>query len=346
MTRPQILLIYTGGTIGSMEDPETGALRPVDFAQLSAHIPDLQRLDVDLEVEPFPQPKDSSDIRPEDWIQLVKCIEQKFDAFDGFVILHGTDTLAYSASALSFMIQPLNKPIIFTGSQLPMGKIRTDGKENLLTAIEIAAAKHPDGAPVVPEVAVYFEYKLYRANRCFKFSAHHFNAFLSPNYPLLAEAGVSIHYNHASIRACQSHKAPRFFTQCDPRVFVLPIFPGISRQTLEFVAQRNDLHTLIIQTFGTGNGPLDPAFFQMLSSLDAQGTVVLNITQCRQGAVIPGYYETGREMSRLGVVNGKDLTLESALTKAMVYAPIFPNPEDLRKALAHASCGEMEEKLV
>ena len=346
MTRPQILLIYTGGTIGSMEDPETGALRPVDFAQLSAHIPELQRLEVNLVVEPFPEPKDSSDIRPEDWIQLVQCIAQKYEAFDGFVILHGTDTLAYTASAVSFMIQPLNKPVIFTGSQLPMGKIRTDGKENLLTSIEIAAAKHPDGSPMVPEVAVYFEYKLYRANRCFKFSAHHFNAFLSPNYPLLAEAGVSIHYNHSAIRPFQPDIAPRFYTECDTRVFVLPIFPGISRQTFDFVAQRTDLHTLIIQTFGTGNGPLDASFFQMLSSLVANGTAVLNITQCRQGAVIPGYYETGREMSRIGVVNGKDLTLESALTKAMVYAPIFPNPKDLRKALSESSCGEMEEKLV
>lgn len=342
MRIPEILLIYTGGTIGSIEDPETGALRPVDFDQLTDFIPELQRLEVKLGVETLREPKDSSDIRPSDWQELVRIIEKNYDAYDGFVVLHGTDTLAYTASALSFMIEHLDKPVIFTGSQLPMGKIRTDGKENLLTAIEIASALDDDGRPRVPEVAVYFEYKLYRANRCFKYSAHHFNAYKSPNYPLLAEAGVYITYNEQAIRKVPENTTPVFYKDIDSQVFVLTIFPGISRQTFEIVGSMEGLRTLIIQTFGTGNGPLDPSFFQMLQACIAREVVVVNITQCREGSVIPGYYATGIEMSRPGVVNGKDMTMEAAITKAMVLGGRYLRYAELFREMGKPFCGEMD----
>ncbi len=228
MVKSGILIIYTGGTIGSFIDPETNTLKPVNFEKLVDLIPELQQVDADVTVHTLDEPKDSSNMLPADWIRIIKAIEKNYEAYDGFVVLHGTDTMAYSASAVSFMIENLKKPVIFTGSQIPLGLIRTDAKENIITALEIAASKNEKGSPKVPEVSIYFEFKLYRANRTFKFSTSQFNAYMSPNYPLLAEAGVKIEYNASAIY--QPVNGPtKFYHNLDTRVVIFKMFPGITQ---------------------------------------------------------------------------------------------------------------------
>jgi L-asparaginase len=338
--RANLLLIYSGGTIGSMEDPETGSLFPVDFARLAALVPELSRLPVSIHVHAFPKPKDSSDIRPEDWIELVSRIEASYADYDGFVILHGTDTMAYTASALSFMLQGLAKPVILTGSQLPMGKLRTDGKENLLTAIEIAAARDENG-PIVPEVAIYFEYKLYRGNRCHKHSASHFNAYASPNYPLLAEAGVQIRYNREAIANFAKPEQVSFLKAIDTNVFVLTLYPGIGQDVFESVLRVPGLHTVILQSFGAGNGPLDSVFFDFAERCRELGILIFNISQCRQGAVNQGMYATSGRFESLGISGGADCGLEAAITKSMVLGAMGLSYSDRSELMTAALCGEL-----
>ncbi len=339
--KSNILLIYTGGTIGSFEDPVTQSLRPLDFDQLNAFIPELKKIEATIEVIAFSQPKDSSDIQPEDWVVLADIIEKNNHRFDGFVILHGTDTMAYTASALSFMIENLQKPIIFTGSQLPIGKIRTDGKENLITAIEIASTKKPDGSPVVPEVCIYFEFKLYRANRTFKYSTHHFNAYQSPNYPYLAEAGVNIMYNENAIMPVPQEKT-RFYKTLDPALAIFPLFPGFTRKVAENVISQTGIKALILHTYGSGNGPIIPWFFDLLKEAEKKNIVILNITQCEQGAVEMGRYETSRMFLDLGICNGADLTMEAAVTKLMYLLGRYPdNPTKVKSEVQRSLRGEM-----
>jgi len=338
--RANLLLIYSGGTIGSMEDPETGSLYPVDFARLAAAVPELSQLPVSIEFAAFSQPKDSSDIRPEDWVALVQRISESYSDFDGFVVLHGTDTMAYTASALSFMLQGLTKPVIFTGSQLPMGKLRTDGKENLLTAIEIAAARDENG-PIVPEVALYFEYKLYRGNRCHKHSASQFNAYASPNYPLLAEAGVQIRYNREAIANFARPLEVSFLTDVDPGVVVLPLFPGISGELFHAVLTVSGIHTVILQSFGAGNGPMDEAFFSFAAACRDRGIVIFNISQCRQGMVNQGMYATSGRFESLGIIGGSDCSLEAAITKSMVLGAMGLPYEERGNLLRRCWSGEL-----
>lgn len=339
----KILLIYTGGTIGSFEDPETQSLRPLDFEKLNAFIPELKKIEAAIEVIAFSKPKDSSDIQPEDWIYLVEIIENNYDRFDGFVVLHGTDTMAYTASALSFMIENLQKPVIFTGSQLPIGKIRTDGKENLITAIEIALAKRSDGRAVVPEVCIYFEYKLYRANRTFKYSANHFNAYQSPNYPYLAEAGVNIVYNPNAIMPVPNEQT-QFHKTLDPSLAIFPLFPGFTQQIANNTFLQDGIKAIILYTYGSGNGPIIPWFFDLLKEATEKNIIILNVTQCKQGTIEMGKYETSRAFRDLGICSGSDLTMEAAVTKMMFLLGKYPNqPKQVKSEIQRSLRGEMSE---
>lgn len=313
--RSELLLIYTGGTIGMVEDVETGALHPINFDQLQVEIPELKKFDCNITVKSLLSPIDSSNMNVQVWKELLQIIESSYEKFDGFVIMHGSDTMAYTASAISFLLENVNKPIIFTGSQLPIGKIRTDGKENLITAIEIAAAKE-NGKPIVPEVALYFEYSLYRANRTTKVSAENFEAFQSPNYPLLAEAGVHIKYNRFAIRKWEDKKVIAR-KNINDQVASVKIFPGLRRDVFQAIANLPNLRGLILETFGSGNVPSDSWFSEEILRLNERGVIVLNITQCTTGSVIQGKYETGVHLENAGVISGKDMTFEAAITKMM-----------------------------
>jgi L-asparaginase len=336
----KILLIYTGGTIGMITDSASGALKPFDFEQITLEVPELNKLDCEIKTFSFEKPIDSSNVTPEIWIKLVKIIANHYNDFDGFVILHGSDTMAYTASALSFMIKNLDKPIVFTGSQLPIGIIRTDGKENLITAIEVAAACDKDNQPLVPEVAVYFEYKLYRANRTTKLSAEHFNAFASFNYPKLAEAGISIDYNLSAVRQ-PTTKEVEFITNIDINVGVLKVFPGISPVYVEHFFRTPGLRGVILETFGAGNASSSPLFLSEIKQALEKGIVIVNVTQCKSGRVNQQKYETGRGLEDAGVIGGNDITFEAAITKLMVVLGNFTKAQDVKRNFQQPWSGEL-----
>lgn len=311
-----ILIIYTGGTIGMVNDPVTGSLVPIDFEHISDQVPELQRFGYRLNSVTFEPVVDSSNIAPGTWIRIAETIEKQYNKYDGFVVLHGTDTMAYSASALSFMLQNLRKPVIFTGAQLPIGVLRTDGKENLITAVEIAAAKK-DGLPVVPEVCIYFENKLMRGCRTTKYSAENFDAFSSPNYPPLAEAGLHIKYNYSAIHYPVDEKdltVRKFFNN---DVAILKLFPGISQKLVRSIVSIEGLKGLIIETYGSGNAPTYPWFLEELKQFLNNGGIIFNVTQCHGGSVEMGLYETSRELLKSGVTSGRDITSEASITKLM-----------------------------
>ena len=338
-----ILLIYTGGTIGMVNDPVTGLLKPLDFDHILNQIPELYQFDCRIDTLTFDPVVDSSEIQPDFWLRLGRMVEEHYHTYDGFVILHGTDTMAYTASALSFLLQDLQKPVILTGSQLPIGTLRTDGKENLISAIEIAASMNENGQPMVPEVSVYFEYKLFRGNRTTKFSAETFNAFVSPNYPLLAETGVHIHYNKNAIRKARSEKKLQLITRLDTHVMFLKIFPGLSSQIIREITRIPSLKAMIIETYGAGNAPTSPAFLSPLKDFIDSGGIILNISQCRAGSVDMDQYETGHRLKETGVIGGKDLTSEAALTKLMLVLGLDISSEEKKILLQKSICGEMRE---
>ena len=327
MPKPKILVIYTGGTIGSFIDPETDSLKPVNFEKLVDFIPELHQVQAEVTVHTLDEPKDSSNMQPADWIRITLAIESAYHHFDGFVVLHGTDTMAYSASAVSFLIDNLQKPVIFTGSQIPLGLIRTDAKENIITALEIAAARTLQGLPRVPEVCIYFEFKLYRANRTFKFSTSQFNAYMSPNYSLLAEAGVNIEYMDHAIAPMPVGETT-FYSQLDPQVVILKMFPGITRQVVESMSAIPGIKAIVLETFGAGNATLEPWFFQWMQATLQKNILLVNITQCIQGTVEQGKYETGAGFKKLHVLGGGDMTCEAALTKLMF---LLANEKDAEK---------------
>lgn len=312
----KVLLIYTGGTIGMITDHNSGVLKPFDFEQITSEVPELNKLACEITTFSFERPIDSSNMTPDVWIKLASIIESNYAHFDGFVILHGSDTMAYTASALSFMIENLNKPIVFTGSQLPIGVIRTDGKENLITAIEIASAYHQDDTPIVPEVSIYFEYKLYRANRTTKLSADNFNAFASFNYPKLAEAGIEIKFDFQNIRKVTSTPIS-FHYRFDENVGVLKIYPGISKQYVSHFFETPGLRGVILETFGAGNATSQQWFLDEVKKALNKQIVIVNITQCKGGRVNQNKYETGRGLEEAGVISGQDSTFEAAITKLM-----------------------------
>ncbi|MFN8208442.1 MAG: type I asparaginase [Bacteroidales bacterium] len=335
-----ILIIYTGGTIGMVKDPETGSLLPVDFAQISSQVPELKRFGYQLKAITYDPPIDSSNMSPEIWVGLAGLIEEYYRSYDGFVILHGTDTMAYSASALSFIMENLDKPVIFTGSQLPIGTLRTDGKENLITAIEIAAARE-NGLPLVPEVCIYFENALFRGNRTHKNNAENFNAFTSDNYPVLAEAGVTIRYNHDRIRRPAENASLKVQRQFSAEIAILKIFPGISAPVVEHILAIPTVKAVILETFGSGNAPNVPWFLQALKKAVDRGLVIMNVTQCDAGSVEMDRYETGVELGRLGVVSGYDSTTEAAVTKLMYLFGKYGDPDLVKKFLNISLVGEI-----
>lgn len=315
-SKPSILIIYTGGTIGMVNDPETGSLAAFDFNRIEDQVPALKKFGFKLNTIPFDKPIDSSNINPKIWIKLAEIIRENHDKYDGFVILHGTDTMSYSASALSFMLENLHKPVIFTGSQLPIETIRTDGKENIITSIEIAAAKR-NGKPIVPEVCIYFENHLYRGNRTRKYNAEYFDAFESPNYPALADVGIHIKYNFDAIHYPRQNKLINIKTSMDTNIGILKLFPGIGKEFVKAVLSTKGLKALVLETFGSGNAPTDDWFIALLDQAIRKDIIILNITQCNAGSVALGRYETSALLGRIGIISGQDLTTEAAITKLM-----------------------------
>jgi L-asparaginase len=337
--KSSVLLIYTGGTIGMMEDARSGELKPFDFKSLTEQIPELNKFDISLSSISFKHPIDSSNMHPDVWIELAGIIKKNYKTYDGFVILHGSDTMSFTASALSFMLENLNKPVVLTGSQLPIGIIRTDGKENLITAIEIAGAKEKN-KPVVTEVCIYFEYKLYRGNRTFKYNSAHFDAFRSPNYPPLAEAGVKINYNKTALLK-SGNKPLKVHTTLDNDIAILKLFPGISQKITSAIINAPGLRAIIIETFGAGNASTKDWFIKELETALKKGIIILNITQCREGKVIQGMYETSSQLKKLGVTSGGDLTFESAVTKLMFLLGQKLKNQEIKKMLLSNLRGEL-----
>jgi L-asparaginase len=335
-----ILIIYTGGTIGMVHDPKNGSLVPIDFKHITNHVPELGKFGFDLQSISFDPVRDSSNIDPSMWVKMAEAIVKNYSKFDGFVVLHGTDTMAYSASALSFMLENLAKPVIFTGSQLPIGLLRTDGRENLLTAIEIAAAKEKEQA-LVPEVCIYFDNELTRGNRTTKYSAEHFDAFNSPNYPPLAEVGLHLKYNFDDIHYPVRNKKLILNRKFDTNVAILKLFPGINRNFVEAVLNTKGLKGLIIETFGSGNAPTSKWFIDDLKEFILKGGIIFNVTQCHGGSVEMGLYETSRQLLAVGVVSGKDITSEASVTKLMHLFGTCKNRKDVIRCLSMPLAGEI-----
>ncbi|MCH5224781.1 MAG: asparaginase [Muribaculaceae bacterium] len=340
--RPRILMIYTGGTIGMKENPETKALEPFDFNHLLDNVPKLKMLDYDISHRQFGHPIDSSDMHPCHWEQIVKVIEENYHEFDGFVVLHGTDTMAYTASALSFMLQHLSKPVIITGSQLPIGEVRTDGEENLITALQIAAAKDKDGRPMVREVAILFENYLWRGNRSTKKSADNFDAFSSNNYPELAKIGLGITFNKEALWRSPVTDSPLdAHYNMDTNVVCLDLFPGIQENVVRHILSTPGLKAVVLRTFGAGNAPRDRWFSEAIRDAVGKGLIVINITQCPNGEVAPYRYTTGLDLAQSGVVPGHDLTTEAALTKVMYLLGRGLKTEEVKHYMQCNLCGEM-----
>lgn len=313
---PTILLIYTGGTIGMMKDPDSGVLKAFDFSNLLKKIPELKLLDCDIKTVSFDKPIDSSNMNPQYWLQIAELIESNYDSFDGFVVLHGSDTMSYSASAISFMLENLAKPVIFTGSQLPIGDLRTDAKENLITSIQMASLQQ-NGKPVIREVGLYFEYKLYRGNRTTKINAEHFEAFESLNYPCLAESGVHMKVSKEYLLKPNVRKKLKVHKEFDTNIALIKLFPGISRSFMECVLSNPPLKGLILETYGAGNTTTQGWFVELLKQTIKKGIPIINVTQCSGGSVMMGQYETSSQLKNIGVISGKDITTEAAVAKLM-----------------------------
>lgn len=339
---PHILLLYTGGTIGMIRDFDTGVLRPFNFDKLLLQIPELKHLNCDISSVSFEEPIDSSNMNPEYWCLICDFIERDYNAYDGFVVLHGSDTMSYTASAISFMLENLSKPVIFTGSQLPIGYMRTDAKENLITSIEIAATQK-NGLPLITEVCLYFEYKLYRANRTTKISSQHFNAFTSPNLIHLAESGVDLSFNESILFRDNKSNQLKVSKKLSENIAILKLFPGITEQVVKSILSIKNLEGVIIETFGAGNSPTTSWFKQQLKSAIQKGVKVVNVTQCIEGSVQMGKYETSDHLKDLGVIDGKNITTEAAIAKLMYL--IGQNiPKDQFKTLFETSLrGELDD---
>jgi L-asparaginase len=336
---PSLLIIYTGGTIGMVKDPVTGALQPYPFEDIYKLMPVLRNFDFTLHSVSFKPLIDSSNVTPAFWVKLASVIEENYEKYEGFVVLHGTDTMSYSASMLSFMLENLSKPVIFTGSQLPMGVIRTDGRDNFINAIEIAAATI-NGKPLVPEVAIYFENKLMRGNRTNKYNAENFNAFLSGNYPPLATVGVHIRYNTELILK-PGNKALKVHKVLDNSVIILKLFPGIAEIVVKNALNIVGLKGVILETYGAGNAPTDKWFIEALSQAINKGIIIYNVTQCKGGAVDMGKYETSMQLSQIGVIGGYDITTESAVAKMMFLLGQGISTPEIKKLLQQPLRGEL-----
>ncbi len=335
-----VMLIFTGGTISMSEDPATGALRPINFDRLREFLPELKNTGINISSVPFLPLIDSSDVSPEHWEKIAKTIYENYDDFDGFVVLHGTDTMAYTASALSFMLENLSKPVIFTGAQLPVGQLRSDAKENLLTAIEIASA-YESGQAVVPEVCIFFEDTLFRGNRTTKKNAEHFNAFNSYNYPPLAKAGVHIKYYRNYIHYPDTRSNLVLNTKTDRNVAILKLFPGITAETVSAILNIPKLRAIILESFGAGNAPRKKWFFDALLEASERGIIIVNRSQCSTGSVEMGRYETSLNLMNAGVISGYDITTEALVAKLMYLMGKYTNNQTVKTYLTSSICGEV-----
>lgn len=338
----KILLIYTGGTIGMKLDPKSGSLTPFDFSQVIEEVPELTKFGCRIDSISFKNPKDSSEADLDFWLELSKIIYENYDKYNGFVVLHGTDTMSYTASAISFMLEDLEKPVIFTGSQLPIGMLRTDGKENLISSIEIASATDIDGHAIVPEVCIYFQNELFRANRSTKYNAENFQAFKSPNYPLLAEAGVHLIYHKNNIRQIKDWgKKLVINSNLDPSVAIMKIYPGMNYKILESIVKTKGVRAIILETYGSGNAPTSKEFLNIIIDAVKKGIIFYNVTQCIAGSVDMKAYSTGRTLDAAGVIGGVDITIESALTKLYYLLGNFNNQQTIIENLKKNLRGEM-----
>lgn len=339
--KPKILIVYTGGTIGMVKDYNTGALKAFDFSQISSKIPELQQLNCEISTISFEEPIDSSNMNVNYYIQIAEIISDNYDKFDGFVVLTGSDTMSYTSSAISFMFENLQKPVIFTGSQLPIGDLRTDAKENLITSIQIAST-YEDGRPIIQEVGLYFEYKLYRANRTTKINAEQFEAFASMNYPPLAESGVHLNFNHHLLLKSNNQEEKLVFRKkLDNHVAILKLFPGITASVVKSFMSIPELKGIILETYGSGNAPTEKWFVDLLEESVKKGIYIVNVTQCAGGSVILGHYETSSELKRIGVVDGKDITTETAVAKMMYLLGEKLSKEEFKHYFEKPLRGEM-----
>jgi L-asparaginase len=338
--KPSILIIYTGGTIGMAQDPVTGNLLPVNFSEISKQLPELIRFDLNIETVTFSPPLDSSEVDTGIWIRMAATIKEVYGEYDGFVILHGTDTMSYSASALSFLLEGLGKPVIFTGSQLPIGMLRTDGRENLISSIEIAAARE-NGLPVVPEVCIFFQNKLFRGNRTTKHNVENFNAFHSDNYPALAETGINIMYNRSAIMNPEVTRQLKVHSGMNTDVVILKIFPGITEKLINTIYNIDGLRGVIMETYGAGNAPTASWFISGIEKAVKKGITVLNVTQCATGSVDMNQYQTGKRLLEAGVISGHDITTEAAVTKLMFILAQTAEEKKIRTLINRSLRGEI-----
>ncbi|GAB3235472.1 asparaginase [Algoriphagus aestuariicola] len=334
-----VLIIYTGGTLGMAYD-ESGSLVPFNFGQILEKIPILSNMDIAITVISFPEPIDSSNVSMRHWMDMSYIIYENYDSYDGFVVLHGTDTMAYSASMMSYMLHGLNKPVIFTGAQLPISAMRSDARENLMTSLEIATAKM-GGRPIVPEVCIFFNHMLLRGNRSKKVQSIHFDAFESENYPSLAEAGIVIDYNTNAIRPYEPHKKLVKMSHLDNRVMVLKLFPGITDKIMDACFKIDGLRGVVLETYGSGNSPSEAWFMKSLERAIKKGLIILNVSQCNGGRVIQGRYETSKELLAVGVVSGADMTTEAAVTKLMFLLGQNYTREEICLKLTQSLAGEI-----
>ena len=336
--RASILIIYTGGTLG-MDYDENGSLSPGDFDHILSKLPVLKELHLKLSVVSFEKPIDSSNIQPGHWADLALIIKKNYDRFDGFIVLHGTDTMAYSASALSFMLRGLNKPVVFTGAQLPIGLPRSDARENFITALEIAS-DYRDGQPVVPEVCIFFNHLLIRGNRAKKVESAHFDAFESENHPILAEAGIVIDYHYPSIKKVDQRQL-QVNTQMEQNIALLKLFPGITKTTVQSILGADHLQGVVLESYGSGNVPHEDWFLDCLKEATGRGLTLLNVSQCNGGRVMQGKYQTSSALNAIGVINGADLTTEAAVTKMMFVLAQSKSVEEIKKMLISPLAGEI-----
>jgi len=339
--KPEILLIYTGGTIGMVKDYKSNALKVFNFKNLYKNIPELKQLDCTIETISFDIPIDSSNMNVKYWIDILEIIEENYSRKDGFVVLTGSDTMAYTSSAISFMIENLTKPVIFTGSQLPIGDLRTDAKENLITAIQIASARNNFDEAVVTEVGLYFEYKLYRANRTTKINSEQFEAFTSANYPPIAESGVHLKFNTPFLLKPNTNKKTLFRKKLNENIVILKLFPSITKQVVQGILEIPNLKGVILETYGSGNAPTEEWFIRLLQEAIHKGIYIVDVTQCIGGSVIFGQYETSIQLKKMGLINGKNSTTESAIAKMMYLLGENIDKNDFKKHFESSLRGEM-----